>query len=91
MSRTPRLTGAALVTALEAAGFTVIRIKGSHHFRGTMIAEALLYRCMPAKPSDRTIAQNPARLPLKRAGFAKAAVNLPPRMQIIVNRVERQL
>jgi len=31
MSRSPRLTGADLVTALKSAGFEVIRIKGSHH------------------------------------------------------------
>ena len=32
MSRSPRLTGGELVATLSKAGFTVIRIKGSHHF-----------------------------------------------------------
>jgi len=33
MSRTPRLTGSELISALSKAGFGVLRIKGSHHFR----------------------------------------------------------
>ena len=32
MSRTPRATGSELVSALERAGFRVMRTKGSHHF-----------------------------------------------------------
>ncbi len=32
MSRTPRLTGSDLISALEKAGFGVLRVKGSHHF-----------------------------------------------------------
>ena len=32
MSRNPRVTGAALIAALERVGFRVLRIKGSHHF-----------------------------------------------------------
>lgn len=32
MSRSPRVTGSDLIAALAKAGFTVIRIKGSHHF-----------------------------------------------------------
>lgn len=32
MSRAPRLTGSVLVSALAAAGFQVLRIRGSHHF-----------------------------------------------------------
>ncbi len=32
MTKAPRLTGQKLVTALQKAGFEVIRIKGSHHF-----------------------------------------------------------
>lgn len=32
MSRIPRVTGADLVAALEKLGFSVLRIKGSHHF-----------------------------------------------------------
>jgi predicted RNA binding protein YcfA (HicA-like mRNA interferase family) len=32
MSRNPRVTGADLITALERAGFRVLRVKGSHHF-----------------------------------------------------------
>jgi predicted RNA binding protein YcfA (HicA-like mRNA interferase family) len=32
MSRTPRLTGPELISALGTAGFTVLRVKGSHHF-----------------------------------------------------------
>ena len=32
MSRNPRVTGDALVAALESAGFRVLRVKGSHHF-----------------------------------------------------------
>ena len=32
MSRTPRLTGAEVIAALGRAGFSVLRIKGSHHF-----------------------------------------------------------
>jgi len=32
MSRTPRVTGAELITALTKAGFTVMRSKGSHRF-----------------------------------------------------------
>jgi len=32
MSRTPRVTGPDVITALERAGFGVLRIKGSHHF-----------------------------------------------------------
>jgi len=31
MSRSPRLSGADLISALKSAGFEVIRIKGSHH------------------------------------------------------------
>ena len=32
MSRTPRLTGSELISALSKAGFGVLRIKGSYHF-----------------------------------------------------------
>jgi predicted RNA binding protein YcfA (HicA-like mRNA interferase family) len=32
MSRTPRVTGSALIAALAKAGFQVLRVKGSHHF-----------------------------------------------------------
>jgi predicted RNA binding protein YcfA (HicA-like mRNA interferase family) len=32
MSRNPRVTGADLIAALEAVGFRVLRVKGSHHF-----------------------------------------------------------
>ena len=32
MTKRPRLTGKELIAALGKAGFTVIRIKGSHHF-----------------------------------------------------------
>ena len=32
MSRTPRLTGSELISALSKAGFGVLRIRGSHHF-----------------------------------------------------------
>ncbi|MGH9608567.1 MAG: type II toxin-antitoxin system HicA family toxin [Bryobacteraceae bacterium] len=32
MSRTPRLTGKDLINALARAGFTVARVRGSHHF-----------------------------------------------------------
>jgi predicted RNA binding protein YcfA (HicA-like mRNA interferase family) len=32
MSRTPRLTGSELLAALSNVGFTVKRIRGSHHF-----------------------------------------------------------
>ena len=32
MSRRPRVTGPALIAALSNAGFSVVRIKGSHHF-----------------------------------------------------------
>ena len=32
MSRTPRVTGPDLITALGKAGFSVLRVKGSHHF-----------------------------------------------------------
>jgi predicted RNA binding protein YcfA (HicA-like mRNA interferase family) len=32
MSRTPRLTGSELLTALGKAGFVVKRAEGSHHF-----------------------------------------------------------
>jgi predicted RNA binding protein YcfA (HicA-like mRNA interferase family) len=32
MSRSPRITGRDLITALTKAGFVVVRIKGSHHF-----------------------------------------------------------
>ena len=31
MSRTPRVTGSDLITALGKAGFGVLRVKGSHH------------------------------------------------------------
>ena len=32
MSRTPRVTGSELIAALAKAGFSVLRVKGSHHF-----------------------------------------------------------
>ena len=32
MSRTPRVTGAEVIVALGKAGFSVLRVKGSHHF-----------------------------------------------------------
>lgn len=32
MPRLPRLRGREIIAALRAAGFVVIRIKGSHHF-----------------------------------------------------------
>jgi len=32
MSRTPRITGRKVISALKKAGFEVIRIKGSHHY-----------------------------------------------------------
>jgi predicted RNA binding protein YcfA (HicA-like mRNA interferase family) len=32
MSRNPRVTGADLIAALESVGFSVLRVKGSHHF-----------------------------------------------------------
>ena len=32
MSRSPRVGGSQLITALAEAGFRVIRVRGSHHF-----------------------------------------------------------
>jgi predicted RNA binding protein YcfA (HicA-like mRNA interferase family) len=32
MSRIPRVTGTELVAALAKAGFSVLRVRGSHHF-----------------------------------------------------------
>ena len=32
MTKLPRLTGKELLSALARAGFTVVRVKGSHHF-----------------------------------------------------------
>jgi predicted RNA binding protein YcfA (HicA-like mRNA interferase family) len=32
MSRTPRVTGAEVIAALGKADFSVLRVKGSHHF-----------------------------------------------------------
>jgi len=32
MTQLPRVTGREFVAALEKAGFSVVRIKGSHHF-----------------------------------------------------------
>jgi predicted RNA binding protein YcfA (HicA-like mRNA interferase family) len=32
MSRAPRLTGSDLIAALGRGGFSVLRVKGSHHF-----------------------------------------------------------
>jgi len=32
MSRTPRIDGNELISALERAGFAVLRVRGSHHF-----------------------------------------------------------
>jgi predicted RNA binding protein YcfA (HicA-like mRNA interferase family) len=32
VARGPRVTGRAVITTLRRAGFTVVRIKGSHHF-----------------------------------------------------------
>ena len=32
MTRLPRLTGVDLIAALAAAGFVVVRVKGSHHY-----------------------------------------------------------
>jgi predicted RNA binding protein YcfA (HicA-like mRNA interferase family) len=43
MSRTPRVTGKELIPALGRVGFTVVRVRGSHHFlrhedgRGTVV------------------------------------------------------
>ena len=31
MTRQPRLTGRAVIAALEKAGFEVVRVRGSHH------------------------------------------------------------
>ena len=32
MSRLPRITGRQVLAALRRAGFSVVRVKGSHHF-----------------------------------------------------------
>lgn len=32
MTKLPRLTGRQMIAALQDAGFSVIRVKGSHHF-----------------------------------------------------------
>jgi len=32
MSRSPRVTGSDLIAGLGKGGFTVVRVKGSHHF-----------------------------------------------------------
>jgi predicted RNA binding protein YcfA (HicA-like mRNA interferase family) len=32
MSRSPRVTGLELISALGNGGFSIVRIKGSHHF-----------------------------------------------------------
>ena len=32
MSRSPRVTGPDLIAALGKAGFSILRVKGSHHF-----------------------------------------------------------
>jgi len=32
MTRSPRITGRRVIAALRKAGFSVVRIKGSHHF-----------------------------------------------------------
>jgi predicted RNA binding protein YcfA (HicA-like mRNA interferase family) len=45
MSRAPRVTGRELIAALGRAGFSVLRVKGSHHFlrhqdgRSTVVPE----------------------------------------------------
>jgi predicted RNA binding protein YcfA (HicA-like mRNA interferase family) len=32
MSRTPRVTGTEVIAALGKAGFSVLRVEGTHHF-----------------------------------------------------------
>lgn len=32
MTKLPRVTGRQLISALQKAGFVIIRVKGSHHF-----------------------------------------------------------
>lgn len=47
MSSLPSLTGKELIAALRKAGFEVQRIKGSHHFYGTLMDDPPSCRCMP--------------------------------------------
>jgi hypothetical protein len=49
----PAVKGKDLIAALRGQGFTVIRIKGSHHFiRCTPMVGQRLSRCMPARRLD---------------------------------------
>jgi predicted RNA binding protein YcfA (HicA-like mRNA interferase family) len=61
MSRTPRVTGSELIAALAKADFSVLRVKGSHHFlrhqdgrstvvpvRGETIGPGLLHKILRA-------------------------------------------
>jgi predicted RNA binding protein YcfA (HicA-like mRNA interferase family) len=66
MSRTPRVTGTDLIAAPGKAGFSVRRVKGSHHFvrhedgrstavpvhSGETIGPGLLHKILPGLPTD---------------------------------------
>ena len=51
MIRTPRITGSDLIAAHAKAGFRVLHVKGSHHFRATRMAEARSCLHTQARPS----------------------------------------
>ena len=50
MSRLPALTGKQLLAVLQQLGFETIRVKGSHHFSATRMAEPQWFLSMPGKP-----------------------------------------
>jgi predicted RNA binding protein YcfA (HicA-like mRNA interferase family) len=67
MSRSPRVTGPDLITALGKAGFSVLRVKGSHYFLRHQDGRSMV---VPVH-SGETIgpgaaSQNPSRLPSNR-------------------------
>jgi len=49
VTRLPHLTGADLIAALAAAGFTVVRVKGSHRFLRHADGPTLWWQPMPAR------------------------------------------
>ena len=54
MSRTPRVTGGELIGALAKAGFSVLRVKGSHHFLRHQDASArsAIWKLTPSKVEE---------------------------------------
>ena len=67
MTRLPRVSGKAVVRALERAGFVLVHIRGSHHYLRRPGAQQLV--CVPVH-GNRDLPLGTLRAILRQAGLS---------------------